>query len=137
MAAQYLAADVKKAVQDSQFSFSRKYRLASRQDFQSVFDGNPLKVKKKYLLALHRPNNLSHMRIGIIISKALVRKAVDRNKLRRLIRETVRQHPVTQLPHDVLILVCKGSNIVPTLRENKHKIQHDIEKLCNQLMKKR
>lgn len=136
MVAPYLAVVVQKVVQDSQFSFSRKYRLASRQDFQSVFD-KPLKVKKKYLLALHKPNHLSHIRVGIIISKAHVRKAVDRNALRRLIREAIRQHPVTDLPHDVLILVCKGSHIAQALSENRHKIKNDVEKLLNHLVRKK
>jgi ribonuclease P protein component len=37
-----------------------------------------------------RPNELGHARLGMIVSKRLFSRAVDRNRIRRLIRETFR-----------------------------------------------
>jgi ribonuclease P protein component len=38
-----------------------------------------------------RPNDGSHARLGIITSKRVARRAVDRNRARRLVREAFRQ----------------------------------------------
>jgi ribonuclease P protein component len=38
-----------------------------------------------------RPNDSSHARLGIITSKRVARRAVDRNRARRLVREAFRK----------------------------------------------
>ena len=38
-----------------------------------------------------RPNGLSQARIGIIVSKRVAPRAVDRNRVKRLVRETFRK----------------------------------------------
>jgi ribonuclease P protein component len=84
--------------------FSRKYRLTSRSDFQAVF-AKPSKTAFKYLLALSTPNSLSHARIGIIVSKNRLRRAVDRNQFRRIIRESFRQRESTLKGLDIIVLL--------------------------------
>lgn len=37
-----------------------------------------------------RPNELGHARLGMIVSRRLFSRSVDRNRMRRLIRETFR-----------------------------------------------
>ena len=86
------------------FEFSRKYRLISKIDFQSVF-ANPHKASKKYLLALYKPNHLTHARLGLIVAKHHVKRAVDRNRLRRLIRESFRHHQETLKGLDIIVLI--------------------------------
>ena len=84
--------------------FSRSFRLISKQDFQFVF-AKPYKVSHRYLLALYRPNQCSHPRLGIIISKQHVKRAVDRNLLRRIIRESFRYHRDMLKELDIIVLV--------------------------------
>lgn len=86
------------------FRFSRIDRLVDKGDFQSVF-AKPSKVSRKYLLALFRPNQKPHARLGIIISKHRVRRAVDRNRIKRAIRESFRHHKETLKGLDIIVLI--------------------------------
>lgn len=38
------------------------------------------------------PNDLSHARIGLAVSRRVSKKAVERNRLKRIIRESFRHH---------------------------------------------
>lgn len=93
-----------KAAQDSQYSFSRRYRLISKQDFQFVFT-QPGKVARKNLLALYRLNQQCYARLGIIIPKHHAKRAVDRNRIRRVIRESFRQHKEALKGLDIIVLM--------------------------------
>lgn len=84
--------------------FSRTQRLISKHDFQYVF-AVPRKITHKYLIALFRPNNLPHARLGIIIGKHRVKTAVRRNRMRRVIRESFRQQQELLKGLDIIILM--------------------------------
>lgn len=84
--------------------YSRSCRLVSQNDFQFVF-AKPLKVTHKRLLALYRPNQQPQARLGIIISKQHVKRAVDRNQLRRVIREGFRQWYGPLKGLDIIVLM--------------------------------
>jgi len=86
------------------YEFSREYRLVSKHDFQFVF-AKPTKVTYKYLLVLHRPNLRDHARLGLIIAKHHVKLAVDRNRLRRHIRESFRYRKETLKGLDIIVLM--------------------------------
>ncbi|SIQ92175.1 ribonuclease P protein component [Marinobacterium stanieri] len=90
------------------FRYPRRLRLLTGGDFKRVFDRADVKVPDQRLLILARPNNLGHPRIGFVISKKNVRRAVQRNRVRRIIRESFRLHQ-HQLPAlDMIILARKG-----------------------------
>jgi ribonuclease P protein component len=63
--------------------------LRSSQDFQKVY-----RQGKRYegvlITAFVLPNNLSHNRFGITASRKAIGNAVQRNRSRRLLRETFR-----------------------------------------------
>ncbi|MBP0049820.1 ribonuclease P protein component [Marinobacterium sp. AK62] len=90
------------------FRYPRRLRLLTGGDFKRVFDRADVKVPDRHLLILARPNDLGHPRIGFVISKKNVRRAVQRNRVRRIIRESFRLHQ-HQLPAlDMIILARKG-----------------------------
>lgn len=93
-----------KAVKDSRFKFSKTSRLINQKDFQSVF-AHPSKVARKYLLALIQPNHTTKARLGLIVAKARLPLAVDRNYLRRLIRESFRHHQDELKGLDIVVLL--------------------------------
>lgn len=69
-------------------------------------------------------NRLPYSRLGIIVSKKLVKKATRRNRLKRLIREAFRLNK-PQLP--------KGLDIIVNLKEVKlglSEISDNILRLC-------
>jgi ribonuclease P protein component len=72
-------------------SFPLKYRLARSYEFDAVFDQNKARVNSTSLLLLAKPNTLGFNRLGMIISKKSVPKSVQRNKVKRRIRETFRK----------------------------------------------
>ena len=84
--------------------FSRSDRLISKHDFQTVF-AKPTKISRQHLVALSCSNQIGHARLGMSISKHQVKRAVDRNRLRRIIRESFRQHKNTLKELDIVLIL--------------------------------
>ncbi|SDS66183.1 ribonuclease P protein component [Halopseudomonas sabulinigri] len=57
---------------------------------------------------LARENDLAHARLGLVIAKKNVRRAVDRNKVKRIARESFRQHRAELGNLDIVVLARKG-----------------------------
>lgn len=70
--------------------FTRKSRLLKREDFNQVFD-YAKKVASWPFVLLVKPNDNAKPRLGVILSKKRIPKAVQRNRVRRIIRESFRQ----------------------------------------------
>jgi len=88
--------------------FPRPLRLLSAGDFRYVFDQADLKIHAKGMLALARFNTCGHARVGLIAGKKNVKLAVQRNRFKRLARESFRLRQ-EQLPTlDVVILARRG-----------------------------
>jgi len=85
-------------------SFSRASRLVSKLDFKFVFD-KPRKISSKHLKILYRTNALPHPRLGIVIAKQVQRFSVDRNRIRRIIRESFRQQQAALINVDVVVML--------------------------------
>jgi len=124
---------VLKAVNVSQSSFSRKYRLVSKADFQSVF-ANPFKVSHKYLLALSCPNQKDYPRLGIIVAKQRVKLAVDRNRFRRIVRESYKTVKETLKGLDIVVLIRSECTAL-CKEESKQTLRKDIDHLWHLLAK--
>ncbi len=54
---------------------------------------------------LARPNHLKVARLGLIVAKRINRRAVTRNHIRRLIRESFREHQALLAGLDIVVLV--------------------------------
>ncbi|MFZ2315808.1 MAG: ribonuclease P protein component [Gammaproteobacteria bacterium] len=119
-----------KAALDSvrNLSFSRTYRLASKAEFQSVF-ANPQKASRGPLLALYTPNSLPHARLGVIVAKRHFKRAVDRNLLRRLVKESFR-HYCDKLPGlDIVFMFRARYQVI-----DKSNIRKEIDSLWPSLV---
>ena len=71
--------------------FARRYRLTKTDEFSSVF-GFRRAIRGK-LLMLHyqpRPEGMTEPRLGLVVGKKLLKHAVDRNRLKRIVREQFR-----------------------------------------------
>ena len=72
--------------------FARRYRLTKTDEFSSVF-GFRKAIKSRHFLLHYRlraADEAQHARLGLIIAKRFLKRAVDRNLVRRLIRESFR-----------------------------------------------
>ena len=85
-------------------TFSKANRLQTSADFQAVFS-EPLRARSAYFTALARPHDRGYARIGVIVAKRIIRKAVRRNKIRRLIRESFRLNQALLANLDIVVLV--------------------------------
>ena len=88
----------------SRQAFPRRLRLLTAGDYRQVFEAAAFKVHGKGLM----PNELGHPRLGLVVSKKNLRRAVDRNRLKRLARESIRlqQHQLPAL--DIVLLARRG-----------------------------
>ncbi len=90
------------------FEFPRCSRLLNAGDYRTVFNGAKIKVSDRHLLILATPCLLPHPRIGLVIAKKNVRLAVQRNRVKRIIRQSFRLQS-SALPNlDIVVLARKG-----------------------------
>lgn len=93
--------------------FPTSLRLLTAEDYKRVFNNNPLKLVCPPYTLLAVPNLEDFPRVGLIVAKKNVRNAVDRNRIKRLARESFRlnQH---QIPaYDIVLLARRGSSQLP------------------------
>jgi ribonuclease P protein component len=91
-----------------QQGFPRQLRLLNAGDFSHVFEQADLKVHGKGMMALARLSTRGHPRLGLVVSKKNVKRAVDRNRFKRLVRESIRLRQ-EQLPSvDIVVLARRG-----------------------------
>ena len=91
-------------------SFPKQSRLLSAEDFKAVFDNARYKVSNRHFLFLAIDNDRSEPRLGLVVAKKHVAKAVGRNRLKRIIRERFRHNKALLGGLDVVVLVRKDVN---------------------------
>ena len=100
--------------------FSREKRLLTPRHFKAVFDSPTGKVPGKNLLILARENGLDHPRLGLVIGKKSVKLAVQRNRLKRLMRDSFRLNQQTLAGLDIVIVARKGLGEVENPELHQH-----------------
>jgi ribonuclease P protein component len=91
-------------IQPSSFPFPRSHRLSGKLLFSAVYDAK-VKTSKGPLAAYSLPNRLGHCRLGISMSRR-VGTAPQRNRIKRLLRESFRLHPRDlAVGYDLVIVV--------------------------------
>jgi|TARA_B110000261_G_scaffold99812_1_gene112536 ribonuclease P protein component len=94
------------------FDFSRQRRLLNAGDYRRVFEQAEFKVSDQHLLILARPSLHDHSRLGLVIAKKGIKLAVQRNRIKRIVRDSFRtlctQSNDFALPLDIVILSRKG-----------------------------
>lgn len=86
------------------FAFKKSSRLLHSEEYQRVFAKAKYKVGSRHLLMLAIPNELQRPRLGLVIGKKNIRLAVQRNRIKRHIRETFRLHQHKLPSVDVIVL---------------------------------
>ncbi|MEZ5570622.1 MAG: ribonuclease P protein component [Halioglobus sp.] len=92
----------------SDASFSKAKRLLNAADYGRVFDNPDTRASHQHLLLLARNNHGPVHRLGLVIAKKNVRRAVQRNRLKRVAREFFRNLPNSQPSLDVVLLARRG-----------------------------
>ena len=89
--------------------FSKLNRLLHPVDFKNVFDGAELKVSNNHFLFLARRNKYDVPRLGIVVSKKNIKLAVQRNKVKRAIRQAFRIESQSLMNIDIVVLARKDA----------------------------
>ena len=98
------------AVQDLLFSISSKFTVAHRLLRKNGFDHvmHAETILDKYFKVFFVPNEKDNARLGIIASKKTLPSAADRNFVKRVIRETFRQHGIKANKLDLVVMVRRA-----------------------------
>ena len=72
--------------------FGRGRRLLRERQFDEVLRFPAVRMRRGALVLAARPNGRVAARLGLVVGKRLLRRAVDRNRAKRVIREAFRQH---------------------------------------------
>ena len=86
------------------YSFGTESRIRCAADYKSVFDGALFKVHQPHFLFLAKLTEQPNSRLGIVVAKKKVRRAHERNRVKRLARESFRLHQA-QFNADIDIVV--------------------------------
>jgi ribonuclease P protein component len=109
VAVAYVAASITgRCKRVNETGFTRRLRLTSPADFQRVFQQQACKSTSLEFTVLAVANQQAYPRLGLAIAKKHVRRAVDRNRIKRLIRESFRHNQALLSGLDIVVLARKG-----------------------------
>jgi ribonuclease P protein component len=88
--------------------YPRTHRLLAAAQYQRVFRQCQCKAADRFMTVLALPNSLGYARLGTTVSIRNAGGAVHRNRIKRLIRESFRQHQEMLAGWDLVVLVRPG-----------------------------
>lgn len=97
--------------------FSRRHRFSARGSFGPVLR-SPRKLRGNCVVLNVLEGHGDFSRLGIALTRRMVPSAVDRNHLKRLVREEFRHHEVKQRRLDCVVALRKpfDATLAPALR---------------------
>ncbi len=87
--------------------FPRERRLTSPEDFNAVLKQADFRRRLGPLRFMWRKNQMHFPRLGLIVGKRAVTKAVHRNRIKRVIRSHFRRHQHQVDAYDVVVQVLQ------------------------------
>jgi ribonuclease P protein component len=113
------------------FGFARCQRLLSGADFDRVY-ARRLRVQDANLAINAAPNTVGQARLGLSISGKTVGDSVDRNRVKRQIRESFRKAASTLPAFDLIVGARNGARTAhnAALRASLESLWEQIRKRC-------
>jgi ribonuclease P protein component len=102
-------------------------RLKRPEEYKLVFSSKQRSSDKSFLV-LARKNDSNHARLGLAVPKKHIPRSVDRNKLKRIIRESFRLRQQLLEGKDVVVVV-KGAVEIISKQIESRLVKH-WEKVC-------
>jgi ribonuclease P protein component len=91
-------------------SYPKSARLITSADFSHVFDKQIARSVDDVFILLAAPSAENRPRVGLAIAKKRAKRAVDRNKLKRVIRESWRLNCQDYGNFDVVVMIKPGAH---------------------------
>lgn len=86
------------------YGFPKELRLTRAAEYKAVFSKAKYKVSCRHLLIFAIDNALTHPRLGVIVGKKNVARAVQRNRIKRVLRTSFRLNQDLLGSLDIVIL---------------------------------
>ena len=115
----------------AEYGFPRQARLLTPKQYQSVFSKSR-RISCPEFLFIYAPSDCSRSRLGFAVAKKQVKKAVDRNRLKRLVRESYRKHQ-SKLPDIDLVFMVRKSILELDNKTIHLKLEETWHRLINRL----
>ena len=115
--------------------FARQQRLTQASEFKNVFAKPCVKQGDASMLILGIKNHHQTARLGLAVAKKQLKRAVSRNRFKRLTRESFRHHLDIIKGLDVVVVARAGAEnrtnreILDTLSKNWHILKKKCERL--------
>ncbi|MCD4694496.1 ribonuclease P protein component [bacterium] len=107
--------------------FKKENRLTKKKDFDNIFKKGR-SVFNKVLGLKVIINDLDINRFGVIVSNKISKRAIERNKIKRRIREVLKkEEPVLKKGYDIVVIA---------LAETKQKEYQDLEQILKEKLSK-
>ena len=117
------------------YEFARESRLLTPGQFQAVFS-KPIRFGSRHFTILITPSKLSpdsdkNNRLGLAIAKKRVKLAVQRNRVKRIVRESFRlnQHKLPAI--DMVVMVKSGIDQL-----DNQEINQQLEKIWRKIIQR-
>lgn len=111
------------------YHFSSDWRIRTTAVFRCVYSKRQRLLDRYYVL-YYLNNDIGHSRLGVVASKRSVKKAIIRNRVRRMVKEVFRRQK-NQLPSFDLVFIAKACASEASNRE----LYKCINRLLEQLVK--
>ena len=90
-------------------TFPHTAKLSKPGHYRRVFDTPKYKVSSGAFLLLATLSAMPSSRLGVVVAKKNIRRAVRRNRIKRLVREQFRHHPF-DTAIDLVVLARSGAD---------------------------
>ena len=121
-------------------SFSKENRILNSKEFSDVFDRAQYRVGCSEFLVLAIDTSLPSSRMGMVVGKKNTRLAVNRNKIKRVFRESYRKIAISMFSNDCLDIViitrpgvikCSSEELFGQLSKVWLKLREKVSKVRN------
>ncbi|MBU0648137.1 ribonuclease P protein component [Patescibacteria group bacterium] len=107
---------------------SRQHRLTSKQDFDRITKTGR-KVWGQYLIVKYIPS-AEHSKFGFIVSTKISKKATQRNRIKRILRENIRLHFLPKQTKHIEAVVIAQKKIIG---KNSSEINQDLQSIFKRI----
>lgn len=103
--------------------FPKEWRLTRKRDIKRLFDSGKTTATTWFFIR-YRPNSLGHPRFAVVVGRKVAKAAVVRNRLKRLVRQAIREQLAKTKPpsQDYLITIRRDPNPPYTLERVKPEV---------------
>jgi ribonuclease P protein component len=109
--------------------YSRRHRFTARGSFGAVLGGSRKERSRAVVLHVLPAASGGPSRLGIALTRRLVPSSVERNRVKRIVREIFRMHPVKQAGLDCVVALRAKLDEAGT-REMGRQVAHLFDRLA-------